>query len=227
MCVLLRIPGVYEPQGDTFLLREALRCVTLPPHAEALDACTGNGLIALTAARLGAARVLAVDSSPLAVASAKLNARLAGLPVRVRLGDFLTCAAGRRFDLVTANPPYVPCPPRPPARVGVGSLGPARAWHAGEDGRRQLDRLCAAAPDLLTDGGVLLLVHSALCGVDRTLRDLRDRGLDASVAQRRRQPFGPVLHAHARWLEERGLIAPGQRDEELVVIRAVRRSTPA
>lgn len=224
MCVLLRIPGVYEPQGDTFLLREVLQRVTLPPRAEVLDACTGNGLLALTAARLGAARVLAVDSSPLAVATAKLNARLSGLPVHVRLGDFLACAAGRRFDLVTANPPYVPCPPRSPARTG---LGPTRAWHAGRDGRRQLDRLCAAAPELLTDDGVLLLVHSALCGVERTLRELRGRGLRAAVAQRRRQPFGPVLHAHARWLEEQGLVSPGQREEELVVIRAVRHRTPA
>lgn len=220
--MLLRIPGVYEPQGDTFLLREVLRRTTLPPGTQALDACTGSGLLALAVARLGADRVLAVDSSPLAVATAKLNARLAGLPVHVRLGDFLTCAAGHRFDLVTANPPYVPCPPR--TRHPGSGLGPARAWRAGHDGRRQVDRLCAAAPDLLTASGVLLLVHSALCGVERTLRDLRRRGLTASVEDRRRQPFGPVLQAHAPWLEERGLIAPGQREEELVVIRAARRA---
>ncbi len=35
-------------------------------------------------------------------------------------------------------------------------------------------------------------------------------------------PFGPVMRARARFLENRGLIEPGQRDEEIVVIEARR-----
>jgi release factor glutamine methyltransferase len=44
-----------------------------------------------------------------------------------------------------------------------------------------------------------------------------------SVGARRRQPFGPVMMARARDLEQDGLICPEQRYEELVVIRAEQR----
>lgn len=39
---------------------------------------------------------------------------------------------------------------------------------------------------------------------------------------RRRIPFGPVMSGRATWLEEQGLVAPGEREEDLVVIRGVR-----
>lgn len=55
-----------------------------------------------------------------------------------------------------------------------------------------------------------------------TLRALRTGGLEARVTARSGQPFGPVLRSRAAWLEKRGLIAPGQREEELVVVRARR-----
>jgi release factor glutamine methyltransferase len=58
--------------------------------------------------------------------------------------------------------------------------------------------------------------------VDATVRRLRDTGLKASVVARRRVPFGPVLRARAGFLERSGLIEPGQRHEELVVIRGDR-----
>ena len=85
-----------------------------------------------------------------------------------------------------------------------------------------LDRLCAVAPPLLAPGGMLLLVHSALCGVDRTLHQLRGGGLKASVVARAEEPFGPVMRARADLLREQGLLAPDQRNEELVVIRGDR-----
>jgi release factor glutamine methyltransferase len=51
---------------------------------------------------------------------------------------------------------------------------------------------------------------------------LRAAGFSSEVVARAVQPFGPVMRPRARWFEERGLIAPGQREEELVVIRGVR-----
>nr|WP_180218722.1 HemK2/MTQ2 family protein methyltransferase [Streptomyces albus] len=210
----MRPPGVYAPQGDSELLLQALAGASVPRGARMLDVCTGTGVVALEGARLGAAEVHAVDVSARAAVAAAWNARLRGLPVRAHRGDFLERATGR-YDIVTANPPYVPC-------SGTGRRGGrrARAWDAGPDGRSHLDRLCEAAPRLLTDDGVLLLVHSALSGPARTLEMLERGGLKASVIARRTQPFGPVLRERARLLEERGLVAPGQRHEELVVIRA-------
>lgn len=215
--LLLRPPGVYRPQADTWLLVRALAGAAVPPGANVLDVGTGTGALALAAARAGAASVTAVDVSRRAVLTARLNAVLRGRSVRVRRGRAPDCVRGQRFDLVLANPPYVP------SHVdGVPRWGAAVAWNAGRDGRAVLDPLCAAAPDLLAPGGVLLLAHSALCGVERTLRALRDGGLKAAVVARHDEPFGPVLRARAAWLERRGLVAPGQRHEELVVVRADR-----
>ncbi|NXY95426.1 methyltransferase [Streptomyces sp. BR123] len=209
---------MYEPQGDSYLLKGALAKAAVPQGADALDVCTGTGLIAMTAARLGAHRVRAVDSSYRAVVTARCNARLNRLSVRVEHGDFRTSQAARhRYDVVTANPPYIPTP------VSADTeRGRSRAWNAGPDGRRYLDRLCAMAPQLLTDHGMMLLVHSVLCAPEKTLRLLGEAGLKASIVARRRQPFGPVLTARAAWLIDQGLISQGQTEEELVVIRADR-----
>jgi release factor glutamine methyltransferase len=185
--------------------------------ARVLDVGTGSGALALAAVRHGASRVTAVDVSLRAVLTARLNARLSRLPIEVLRGSLLDPVRGRRFELILANPPYVPAP-----QARLPRRGAARAWDAGHDGRVVLDRICRGAPALLAPGGVLLLVHSALCGVESTLDRLRESGLDAEVAERRRIPFGPVLRARAAYLESRGLIRPGEEKEELVVIRAIR-----
>ncbi|CAL9627930.1 HemK2/MTQ2 family protein methyltransferase [Streptomyces sp. enrichment culture] len=207
-------PGVYPPQEDTALLAEALGDEPLPPGARVLDVGTGSGALALDAARLGS-RVTAVDVSWRATLAARVNALLAGQPVRVRRGNLFDPVRGQSFDLILANPPYVPAPPRAGAPRGA-----ARAWDAGPDGRLLLDRICLEAPALLRPGGVLLLVHSALSGPDRTLGRLRAAGLKATVVRRRRIAFGRVLRARREWLCERGLLSAADETEELVVIRA-------
>jgi release factor glutamine methyltransferase len=86
--------------------------------------------------------------------------------------------------------------------------------------------LCANAPLLLAPGGTLLLVHSTLCDEDRTVQQLRGGGLKAAVVARGEAPFGPVMRDRRRRLCELGLIEPGQRVEELVVVRGDRPATP-
>ena len=54
-----------------------------------LDLATGSGLVALAAARAGAAHVTAVDVDEDSVAAAGLNASLNHLPIEVRLADLL------------------------------------------------------------------------------------------------------------------------------------------
>jgi release factor glutamine methyltransferase len=212
---MIKPPGVYGPQRDTRLLAEALRRETLPPNARVLDVGTGPGTLALLAARHGAARVTAVDISHRAVLAARMNVLVAGLPVRVLRGDLLAPVGDATFDLVLSNPPYVPCD-------GARTPRHSARWDGGEDGRRVVDRLCAAVPDRLAPGGVLLMVHSAMSGLAPTLDRLAAAGLAAEVVDRQREPFGPVLRSRVGWLTEQGLVEPGQRDEELVVIRAQR-----
>ncbi|MCF4136098.1 methyltransferase [Streptomyces sp. Tue 6430] len=205
---------MYAPQEDTDLLAGALSEEPLPPGSDVLDVGTGSGALALEAARLGT-RVTAVDVSRRAVYAARWNARRAGLPVRVLRGNLFEPVRGRTFDLVLANPPYVPAP-----TGGRAPRGPARAWDAGGDGRLVLDRICREAPGLLRPGGVLLMVHSALSDPDRTVRHLRAADLKASVTRRRRIPFGPVLRSREEWLRRRGLLSGDENNEELVVVRA-------
>jgi release factor glutamine methyltransferase len=212
---LIRPKGVYRPQEDTWLLARTMAEAALPPAARVLDVCTGTGALAIAAARAGMKTVTAVDLSSQAIAAAWVNSRIRGVPVELVRGDFTALAGTRTFDVVLSNPPYVPC-----RRDGVPAAGRERAWDAGPRGRAVLDRLCPLLPVLLNRGGTALIVHSALCGTDVTLNQLRGAGLKASVVARETVPFGPVMNDRADWLELAGLISAGQRHEELVVIRA-------
>ncbi|MDL5160149.1 HemK2/MTQ2 family protein methyltransferase [Actinomycetospora termitidis] len=217
---VLRGPGVYPAQRDTWLLADVLlRELVEAPVARrrVLELCAGSGSLSLVAAGVPGTDVTAVDLSRRALLSAWTNARRLGRRIRLHRGDLAAPVVGKQFDLVVANPPYVPAPDD-----DLPTRGVMRAFDGGLDGRTVLDRVCDEAPGVLVPGGCLLMVHSALNGVDTSLRRLAAHGLDADVAARCEHPFGPVFTARAAMLEERGLIAPGQRTEELVVIRARR-----
>jgi len=179
-----------------------------------LDIGTGTGALAVEAVRAGASQVTAVDVSWQAVMTARFNTRVRRLPVRVKHGDGFLHADGQTWDLLLANPPYVPA-----QNATVPQRGRARAWDAGIDGRAVLDQLCITSAHLLNTGGVLLLVQSALAGVDTSLEQLRSSGLEATVVARQHIPFGPVMRGRLAMLRRRGLVAPEASSEELVVIR--------
>lgn len=171
---MLLVPGVYAPQHDTHLLMQAVRRELCDPGRRVLELGTGSGALAVHAARLGA-RVTAVGISRRAVLCARLNAALHRQRVTVRYGDLSTVDRGG-YELVISNPPYVPAPAALPPRRGK-----ARAWDGGMDGRVVVDRVCTTAAAVLRPGGTLLMVHSAMCGVDVTLDALHGVGLDAST----------------------------------------------
>ncbi|MFE3269263.1 HemK2/MTQ2 family protein methyltransferase [Streptomyces sp. NPDC059215] len=211
---LLALPGVYRPQADTRLLADALAQEDIGHTTEVLEIGTGTGALALSAAARGA-RVTAVDVSRRAVATARLNALRRGLSLRVMHGDFRARTAGCRYDLVVTNPPYVPSPD-----MRLPATGPRRAWDAGPAGRLVVDRICAYAPDLLRPGGILLMVHSALCRTEDTLKQLAEAGLSAQATLRAYVPWGPVLRSRRAWLHNQGIAGADEELEELVVIRA-------
>lgn len=211
---VITVPGVFQPRSDTWMLVDAVRALAPPPGAKVLDLCTGSGVIAVAAAMLGAS-VTAVDISRRALVSAWLNARANGVRVRPRRGDLFAAVAGERFDLVVANPPYLPA-----ATDDLPGGGPARAWDAGRDGRALLDPICAVVNEHLEPGGAALVVHSSLCDVERTIQELAARNLRADVVLRRRGRLGPLMRERATRLWADGLLAPGSLEEEIVIVRA-------
>jgi ribosomal protein L3 glutamine methyltransferase len=124
-----------------------------------LDLCTGNGSLAVLAALAWPeVRVDAADLSADALAVARLNIEQHGLPERIALfqGDGLAAVAGRRYDLIVCNPPYVNAdsmaalPPEYRAE-------PALALDGGRDGMDFIRPLLAQASDHLAPGGVLVI----------------------------------------------------------------------
>ena len=101
------------------------------------------------------------------------------------------------------------------------------AWEAGHDGRGILDRICAEAHNHLNPGGVMLLVHSEVCGERATLDALTKTGLRAEVVFRHDGTLGPLMRERAAWLAERGLLRdPEGRSEEMLVFKAERPAEP-
>lgn len=213
---LVRVPGVFTPISDTWMLAHCMRRELRPGDAVA-DICTGSGALAIAAALAGAGSVTAVDLSRKAALATRLNARLNGVSVRAIRGDIFDSLAGERFDLVVSNPPYVPAPADAPPKSGL-----ARAWDAGRDGRLLLDRICTGVHRHLTPGGTCLLVHSEFCDTDRTLEQLEGSGLRAEVVAVHTGPLGPLMSARAEWLRDQGRLAAEQHAEQLVVVRARR-----
>ena len=98
-----------------------------------LDLCTGSGCLAILASRhFPGAAIDAVDISKDALAVAARNVGDYRLDDRVMLhrGDLFTPLAGKRYDLIISNPPYVDA-----------------------QGMADLPRECRAEPKLAFDGG--------------------------------------------------------------------------
>jgi ribosomal protein L11 methyltransferase len=102
-------PGMGFGTGEHFTTRFCLEkleqlCQKFAPRS-VLDAGTGNGILAIAAAKLGCSRVLGFDNDPLAIVDARKHASLNRVGARVRLasGDARERLAKGRFDVVCAN----------------------------------------------------------------------------------------------------------------------------
>jgi methylase of polypeptide subunit release factors len=144
----------------------------------ALDIGTGCGVQALELSG-HAGTVTATDVSDRALRFAATTAVLNGLSWELLAGDLATPVAGRRFDLVVSNPPFV--------------IGPGTTRYTYRDSGRPGDAVCAelagTAGDLLAEGGTLQFlanwVHVA--GEDwhdRVTGWVEPTGCDAWIVQR-------------------------------------------
>jgi release factor glutamine methyltransferase len=153
-------PDVLIPRPDTELLVE-LALARMPPDqaVDVLDLGTGSGCIAITLAlERPLARLTAVDRSSAALAIARRNAERLNARVDFLASDWFVALAGRRFDLIVGNPPYVAAADPHLARGDV-RFEPLTALAAGRDGLDDLRQLAAAACAHLKPGGTVLLEH--------------------------------------------------------------------
>jgi release factor glutamine methyltransferase len=148
------------------------------PGKHVVDIGTGTGILALAAARSGAASVLAIDINPRAAHAAAENARASGLDMQVKsvCCDLLSSVkSGAHFDVILSNPPFFAGEPRDLAD---------RAWHAGP-GYRDIALLFDQARAHLAPGGSMYVVLSS--HADLGLFDLMitRAGLEARLAAQR------------------------------------------
>jgi len=156
-------PGVFIPRPETEVLVEKVLEGMPSGHGEVLDIGTGCGNIAVSVAvaHTGAV-VAATDRDWLALELCARNARRHGVEERVEtfqgdLYDALDAAAGRTFDVIVSNPPYVPAGSWEELPVEVREYEPVEALLGGEDGLDVMRDIVSGALAHMKDGGWLFL----------------------------------------------------------------------
>ena len=197
-------PAVLIPRPESeFIIEAALARLRDRRRAWAIaDVGTGSGCLAITLAHeLPASRVTATDISQPALAIARLNAERLGVADRVTLVETsLLADAPGPFDLIVANPPYVPSSSSQTLSPDVRDHEPAQALYGhGDDGLDHARALLAQAPSRLSAHGVLLMefgfaqgeaVRAAVRQVPalESIEILRDlQGHERTLIARRRQ----------------------------------------
>jgi ribosomal protein L3 glutamine methyltransferase len=150
-----------------------------------LDLCTGSACLAIAAAHFFPdAQVDAVDLSADALDVARPNVKDHGLETRVELlqGDLFAPLAGRRYDLIMSNPPYVTTAAMT-ALPAEFRHEPELALGAGDDGMDIVRRIIADAARHLNPGGLLLVeVGHNMAQTERAFPDLPLVWLDTDSA---------------------------------------------
>jgi release factor glutamine methyltransferase len=156
-------PHVLIPRPDTETLVSVAIERTRGQHlfGRALDVCTGSGCVAVAFAKERPTwHVTGSDISVDALEVARRNALRLGAIWNVAFveSDLLAAIpAEPRFDLIMANPPYIPDAEVLELSADVRNFEPHGALCGGADGLGILRRLVKAAPGRLVAGGMLAM----------------------------------------------------------------------
>ncbi|RLQ21397.1 peptide chain release factor N(5)-glutamine methyltransferase [Seongchinamella sediminis] len=190
-------PSTLIPRPDTETLVSWALQLPLAADAAVLDLGTGSGAIALALAQEKPRwQVTGVDCSQAAVELARQNAIANRLPaVEFQCADWFQGLAGRRFQLIVSNPPYVEADD-PHLLQGDVRYEPRSALVAADKGLADLAHIVAHAPAHLAGEGWLLLEHGFAQG--RQVRQLLlDRGF--GEVQTRSDLAGQERISGGRW----------------------------
>ena len=155
---------VLVPRPETERLAERAwqyLCGRDSPGATALDFGTGSGCVAIAvAANCPDARVHAADISAEALRFARENAVSNNVADNIQFhcgNGFAALPSGVSFDLIVANPPYIPSAEIDALAPEVRDYDPRLALDGGADGLDFYRRLAAEAPGFLRPAGRMML----------------------------------------------------------------------
>jgi release factor glutamine methyltransferase len=162
-------PGVLIPRPESELVVErALAHLAADTASDVLDLAAGSGAIALAIAKeRPRCRVTGTDVSPVAVEASRGNAERVDLASRVEFlaGEWFAPVAGRSFDLIASNPPYI-ADDDPRVEAAVRRYEPREALFAGPTGLEAIETIVTGAPGHLVANGWLVLEHGDRQGPD-------------------------------------------------------------
>ena len=173
-----------------------LRVTPTSPAESVLDIGTGCGIQMVHASETARA-VTGTDITPRCLELAAATVAINGQQAELLRGPWFEPVAGRRFDRIVANPPFV--------------VGPPETGHSYRESGLELDgasqTVVSGAPDHLSDGGTAVLLAS---WVEREDTDWRTHvaswvpaeGVDAWVI--RRDASDPGLYVWT-WLTDEGM----------------------
>ena len=163
-------PAVLVPRPDSETVIEAALAL-MPERSRPwriLDLGLGSGCLLLTLLReFPAARGVGLEASESALGMAEANAVSLAVADRARLvlGDWRLPGWAERldgpFDLVVSNPPYIEAAAVAGLMPEVSRFEPGLALDGGPDGLAAYRAIAAAAPQLVSHGGRLLLEAGA------------------------------------------------------------------
>lgn len=197
---------VLVPRPDTEILVDvALRETrSRDLYVRGLDLCTGSGCVAISLARERfTSSFVATDISPGALAVAQENAlRLGAYNVAFLQGSLFAPVQSARFDLVTANPPYITSNEIATLDADVRDHEPHLALDGGTDGLDLVRLIVRDAPDYLRPDGVLAMEIGAEQGPATAAlfeeRGFADVRIDKDYARRDRVVSGRWREAPTR-----------------------------
>ncbi|HHY75606.1 MAG TPA: peptide chain release factor N(5)-glutamine methyltransferase [Firmicutes bacterium] len=156
---------VLVPRPETELVAEtAIRLLSGNPSPLVADICCGSGVIGLSIAKaIPESRVVLSDISREAVDLARENAERLGVVDRVAfyVGDLveplLKAGFSGKFDILTANPPYIPTDEIETLSPTIREYEPRIALDGGKSGLRIIRRIAGEVPAVLKPGGRLIM----------------------------------------------------------------------
>ncbi len=129
---------------------------SLDPSFSLLDLCAGSGAIGIAlAAAFPKASVTFSELDPDLAKLIQKNLIANSLYAEVITGDLFEKLAGRKFDVIATNPPYIPANRADELEDSVTKFEPHLALFSGEDGLECISRILNEAPYHLTDSGEL------------------------------------------------------------------------